>query len=268
MKAPTFFLEGIVHERDETSNFEGPLNVILMLLSRNKIEIRDIQISLILDQYLEFISKMEEMDLEIASEFAQMASHLLYLKTSTLLKSDEEVTELELLMESLEQVRNKGDYARIKLVTPELGRIAEQGLMLYVRGPEPQRDVPPYAYSHEGLELLKALSDVFYRGVAYLESDEPRGLVPGRIVYNVKEKSREIINLMRGGEKVSLRKLFSGSKSRSELVATFISVLELCSSGHLVFSESEEGVMASFTGDADTDEILDSLAGGQSDEED
>jgi Uncharacterized conserved protein len=267
MKAPTFFLEGIMHERDETSNFEGPLNVILMLLSKNKIEIRDIQISLILEQYLEFISKMEETDLEIASEFAQMASHLLYLKTATLLKSDEEVSELELLMESLEQIKNKGDYSRVKIIAPELGKIAERGLMMYVRGPEPQKNVPPYAYSHEGVELLKALRAVFFRGAAYIEADEPQGIIPARIVYNVREKSREIISIMRGGENISLKKLFSGSKSRSEFVATFISVLELCASGYLMFSESEEGVMASFTGDADMDEILEALSEGQSSEE-
>ena len=82
-------------------DFEGPLNLILMLLSKNKIEIRDIKISDILDQYLDYLAQMESMDLEIASEFIQMASHLLYIKTKTLLSTEDEVSELEMLIASL-----------------------------------------------------------------------------------------------------------------------------------------------------------------------
>ena len=108
MENPSFFLEGVVKEKNELQDFEGPLSLILMLLSKNKIEIRDIKISEILDQYLEYLAQMQSMDLEIASEFVQMASHLLYIKTKTLLTSDdEEVSELEVLMASLEQLKCK-----------------------------------------------------------------------------------------------------------------------------------------------------------------
>ena len=79
MDNPSFHLEGVVREKDEMQDFEGPLSLILMLLSKNKIEIRDIKISEILDQYLEYLAEMESMDLEIASEFIQMASHLLFI---------------------------------------------------------------------------------------------------------------------------------------------------------------------------------------------
>ena len=75
-------------ERNELQDFSGPLSLILMLLSKNKIEIRDIKIAEILDQYLEYLDEMEKMDLEIASEFVQMASHLLYIKTRTLLAGE------------------------------------------------------------------------------------------------------------------------------------------------------------------------------------
>ena len=81
MENPNFFLEGIVKNKDELENFEGPLSLILLLLSKNKIEIRDISISDILEQYLDYLDQMQNMDLEIASEFVQMAAHLLYIKT-------------------------------------------------------------------------------------------------------------------------------------------------------------------------------------------
>ena len=103
MENPNFYLEGIVHEKDAMQDFEGPLSLILQLLSKNKIEIRDISISDILDQYLAWLEEAQSMDLEIASEFVQMAAQLLYIKTRTLLAADEEeVSELELLMTSLE----------------------------------------------------------------------------------------------------------------------------------------------------------------------
>ena len=79
MDNPTFHLDGVVKDRNELQDFDGPLSLILMLLSKNKIEIRDIKISEILDQYLEYLDRMEKMDLEITSEFVQMASHLLYI---------------------------------------------------------------------------------------------------------------------------------------------------------------------------------------------
>ena len=86
---PMFRLEGVVKDKNGEQDFEGPLSLILMLLSKNKIEIRDINISEILDQYLAYLETMEAMDLEIASEFVQMASHLLYIKTKMLLNLDD-----------------------------------------------------------------------------------------------------------------------------------------------------------------------------------
>jgi segregation and condensation protein A len=71
--------------RDEPEDFTGPLDLILLLLSKNKIEIRDIRISELLDQYLAYLEKMRELDLDIASGFEQMAAHLMFIKTRMLL---------------------------------------------------------------------------------------------------------------------------------------------------------------------------------------
>ena len=125
---PTYFLEGIIHDKSEMADFEGPLSLILLLLSKNKIEIRDIKISEILDQYLEYLNAMEKLDLEIASEFVQMASYLLYIKTRMLLTEEKEVTELEQLIASLEQLKCKDTYAAVKSVTPMLDAAAQTGL--------------------------------------------------------------------------------------------------------------------------------------------
>ena len=69
MENPSFHLEGIVRDKDSMQDFEGPLSLILMLLQKNKIEIRDLSVSDILDQYLDYLERMQSLDLEIASEF-------------------------------------------------------------------------------------------------------------------------------------------------------------------------------------------------------
>lgn len=237
MENPTFHLESIVKSKDEMQDFSGPLNLILMLLSKNKIEIRDLKISEILDQYLEYIDKMHEMDLDVASEFVQMASHLVYIKTRTLLVSEEEVTELEELIASLEQLKCRDAYITIKAVIPEILKHAEQGIKMFSKQPEPLKKIgsKDYTYSHEPVELLEALHNVFSKNGDNTERQEL--LVPCHIVYNVRNKSEELVELLQNCKRKSLKTLYEMSKSRSEVVATFISVLELCSMGNFIVEE-------------------------------
>ena len=105
MGEPQYRLEGIVHTKSETmEDFEGPLDVIFELLSKNKIEIQDVSITAILEQYLGYLDEMKRMDMEIASEFITMASHLMLIKTKMLLSAAEQAeaeSELDLLRQSL-----------------------------------------------------------------------------------------------------------------------------------------------------------------------
>lgn len=259
MENPTFHLEGVVKSRDDVQDFEGPLSLILMLLSKNKIEIRDISISDILDQYLEYLDEMQRMDLEVASEFVQMAAYLLYIKTRTLLAAEEEVTELEQLMSSLEQLKAKDAHEAVKTVLPALSELSAQGMLLWTR---PQEPVAPaakvYDYRHEGADLLRALYTVFSRSDAKLPGPpELRALAPKRIVYGVRDKSREIIRILSEGP-TTLRALYEAGHSRSEVVATFLSVLELCSMGSVLISEEEGEQLLTFAG-GDTESIIEAI---------
>lgn len=257
MENPSFFLEGIVREKDEQRDFEGPLNLILMLLSKNKIEIRDIKIADILDQYLEYLERMQSMDLEIASEFVQMAAHLLYIKTRTLLAAEEEVSELEALMQSLEQLKCKDVFSAIQKVTPELKKAAEMGLLYYAKPPEPLPKVTKeYEYRHEPVDLLKALRAIYSRGVRTQET-ELLGAVPKRIVYSVRDKSMEILNRLKDGG-VTLKGFYAQCRSRSEIVATFMSILELCSLGSVTISRADEDYLVEFAGGS-IDEIIEKI---------
>lgn len=258
MENPTFFLEGIVKERNELQDFQGPLSLILMLLSKNKIEIRDIKIADILDQYLEYLAEMERMDLEIASEFVQMASHLLYIKTRTLLAGDEEVSELEELMSSLEQLKCRDIYTAVQKVVPELKRASETGLLYYAKLPEPlPKTSREYEYKHEPADLFKALYAVVTRGGKPIEPEFAHRIAPSRIVYEVRTKSRELIERLQNGP-ARLSALYSECGSRSEIVATFISILELCSMGSVELSGDEDDYTLSFIG-GNVEEILERI---------
>lgn len=260
MENPSFHLEGVVREKDELQDFEGPLSLILMLLSKNKIEIRDIKIADILDQYLEYLAQMQSMDLEIASEFIQMAAHLLYIKTRTLLTNDEEeVSELEVLMASLEQLKARDALAAVQKVTPQLKSAAEKGLLYFSKLPEPAPKQPTgYAYKHEPVDLLRALYNIYSRGgKAPEQNDALAQAIPQRIIYSVRDKSRQILELLRAGN-VTLDELYRCCKTRSEVVAAFVSVLELCSMGSVQISRNEAGYDLSFTG-GDVDEIMEKI---------
>lgn len=259
MEDMTYRLEGIIKSEEDYKDFEGPLNLILMLLSKNKIEIRDIQISLILDQYLEQIEKMQEMDLEVASEFIQMASHLLYLKTRTLLAGEEtEISELDALIASLEQLKCRDAYMSIKKITESFDLATRKGLLFQSRPPEPLPK-QPYSYKHEPAELLAAIAAMFSRGGVVAEDIVRQQVIPKKIVYGVRTKSEEILALLKDAPELSMRKLFADSKSRSEVVATFISILEMCSVGGLMITETENDYVISLTGVHDAEHLLERI---------
>lgn len=113
----------------KTNDFEGPLDLLCHLIDKNKMDICDINISDITDQYIEYLNKMEELNLEIASEFLIMASTLLYLKSRTLLPvvensdSDEkELTEEELLQRIIEYKKYKENSEKLRIMYQENSR--------------------------------------------------------------------------------------------------------------------------------------------------
>ena len=261
MENPSFHLEGIVRERNSLQDFEGPLNLILLLLQKNKIQIRDLSISYILEQYLQYLDRMQEMDLEIASEFVQMASHLLYLKTKTLLTSEEDVSELEILMQSLEQLQARDRFAAMADIIPQLRKASERGLLYFTKLPEPIRQAQEYGYRHDPVDLLKAMLSIWTRDGSANPVSEERiiAAMPRRIVYSVREKGREILLSLREGPR-ALNSIYSLCGTRSELVATFVAVLELCSAGSLHMENIEGQVVLSFSGTAlEIDELVERI---------
>lgn len=235
MDNPIFKLEKVVQGRGETmGDFEGPLDLILFLLSKNKIEIQDIPISLILEQYLGYLEARKQMDLEVASEFVTMAAHLMYIKTRMLLSlEDEEAqSEMDALIQSLE-ARKRGDiYARIKTLAGYLSPMGEFGRDILLRMPEPMERGKIYEYDHRPGDLILAMEEVTdRRGQAEAQPDlKPFDEIVRREPYSVEHKAREIFQRLKTGGITRFLLLFRTSRSRSEIVATFMAILELCRS--------------------------------------
>ncbi len=243
MDGPVYKLEHVVRSREGMEDFEGPLDLILYLLSRNKIEIQDIPIALILDQYLAYLELRQQLDLEVASEFITMAAQLMFIKTRMLLSiEDEEAqSEMEELVKALEERRSGESYAKIKYAAARLGPMGEFGRSILVRNPEPMERSRVLEYSHVPAELLAALGEVANRGERRLPPPlSSFQQIVQKEPYPVSSKAEEILALLKRGIS-SFRLLFRGSRSRSEIVATFLAVLELCKARviHLAGSERE-----------------------------
>ena len=167
MEAPIYHLEGVVKARaeEELGDFTGPLDLILHLLSKNRMEIKDIQISLILDQYLQWMSQRKELDLEVASEFVTMASHLVYIQTRMLLSihDEEALSEMEQLIASLEAHQRHENYLKVKVVTRELSDRYAVGRDYITKVPEHLPVSRTYRYVHPKEDLQRAMQAVLSR---------------------------------------------------------------------------------------------------------
>ena len=246
MSEPQYHLEGIVHTRnDGLEDFEGPLDVIFLLLSKNKIEIQDVSITAILEQYLAYLDEMKRMDMEIASEFITMASNLMLIKTKMLLSAAEQAeaeSELDQIRQALIERQRKEAIEQIRFAVSVLEPRNEIGRSLFTKDPEPLRRDKTYRYKHSVQDMLLALDTIAERNDRMLPPPTVnfKGIV-GKEPYPVTKKAAEVIRnlVLRGVER--LKNLFRNNRSRSEVVATFLAILELCKTGSATLEDDDSG---------------------------
>ena len=217
-------------------SFEGPLDLLLQLIARNKLNIYDIQLTVLFDQYMEQIELMKEQDLEIASEFLEMAARLIYMKTVSLLPRHDEIEQLkqELTGELLE-------YQICQQMAQKLGAMTD-GFNSFIRRPEELDFEQTYEIIHKSDTLYLAYLAAVGRGQRRLPpSVAPFTKIVAKKIVAVSTKIVFVIrNLWKGGSK-KLSALYSTAQSRSELIATFLAVLELCKANRVeIGGENEE----------------------------
>ena len=223
--------------------YDGPLDLLLTLLQKNKLDIFDIPISEITGQYMEELRRMAEADLEISTEFLLMASKLLLMKSRALLpveKPEEDEMTPEQLSERL------AEYKKVKEAARLLGEVQFSSAANYFKLPEKLPKIPPEN------SLLRALFAVLQR----VEDRQPptaenfSGIV-GHEKVSLPDKIKEVMSFVRKRKKASFGSIFEGCKSRGEVVTVFLAVLHLVSRGRIKMKETKDDIIFTKTGEED-----------------
>jgi segregation and condensation protein A len=208
--------------------FEGPLDLLLYLIKKEEVDIYDIPIERITNQYMEYLSLMQLLNLEVAGEFLVMAATLMYIKSRMLLPADQQVTDSETEDGEdprWELIRQLVEYKKFKDAALQLGRREEEQANIFPRhgtdaGVEVNKDVPLAEVSI--FDLINAFNDVLKKATA---REDFREIIEER--FTVSDKIEEILYTLRDRSEMIFNELFASAGSRAEVVVTFLALLEL-----------------------------------------
>ena len=209
--------------------FSGPLDLLLHLIKENKMDILNIEMEKITDQYMEYLNKMEEMNLEVTSNYLVLASELLYIKSKMLLprpKDDEEEEEdprSELVTRLLE-------YQTYKEITKTLKEKEELRKEIYTKAPEDMKD-----FMTEGVNITDELIKKF---LLRQKENKPIHTQVTEKEVTVAERRKRIKDIIFKKKKVSFFELFE-DYSKEYVVATFLAVLEMAKAGELTIKQEK-----------------------------
>ncbi len=223
--------------------FDGPLELLLHLISKNKVSIYDIPISLILEQYMDYIEDLKKMDLEVSSEFIEMAARLMWIKSKMLLPK----TDLEEEDPRMSLAEALAEYKRYKKVLEAFREDQKAAGITYVRKTEQLEFDKQHKLTYETDVLTDAYRNVLRRADRALPPPmksfagivgRPIASVPARIIGILRSLKRKVT--------CSFRSLFHSARSRSEIVATFLAVLELSKSKYVEMDSRSDDVYLTF----------------------
>lgn len=207
-------------------NFEGPLDLLLHLIKESDIDIFNISIEKITKQYFDYIQKMEELNLNIASEYLVMAAELMEMKSKTLLPNSKLDSDDEFEEDPKEQlIRRLLEYQRYKEITGSFKELEEERSQFYTKSPENMRQ-----YSEEEVSLgdvtLDDLMDAFQKFLQRKEMEKPLSTKITKKEYSVTKRCNEIRQILKEKKKVEFKDLFD-IYSKDYVVVTFLSILDL-----------------------------------------
>ncbi len=219
--------------------FEGPLDLLLYLIKKSEVDIYEIEIGKITDQYLSYIDQIQDMNLELAGDFLVMAATLVYIKSRTLLPEDQQPPEEEAEEDDprWELIRQLVEYKKFKEAAGDLGERADlRGRIFHREAPAPRVKAPvPDSLGRVGVfDLVKAFQQVLQRA---REREGFREVYEDR--YTVSEKIEAILDLMEKQQRIRFSTLFNDMTSRAEIVVTFLALLELIRLKQLRCEQSE-----------------------------
>ena len=220
------------------TDFEGPLDLLLHLIAKNKLNIYDISVSELVDQYLAHIQASKEQDMDIDSAFLEMAARLIYLKTVSLLPKQQEAEELKQQLQG-ELI----EYQICRQIAQTLTNMTE-GFGCIVRRPVTIDLDKAYKRRHDAALLPQYYNDAAGRGLRRLPP--PAAAFSGIVSKKIVPVSSKIIQVMRRFKtktSVSFGSLFQSGRSRSDIVATFLAVLELLKNRRITAEQEQNDIL-------------------------
>lgn len=228
--------------------FEGPLDLLLHLIKKNEVDIYDIPIAHITEQYLEYLEFLQIVNLELVGDYLALAAELGYIKSRMLLpKIEDEEEEEEDPREEL--VRRLLEYERYKDAAEDLKSMDILGREIFLRGGD-QKAI--FGEPEEETEYVRtdiwSLIDAFRDLYNKKELSYKEDILYTAETLSVEERSETLIEFLRSRKEVHFTELFSDDKTKPELVVTFLSVLELCKNGliGIVQNDDSEGIIIKF----------------------
>lgn len=245
--------------------FEGPLELLEHLIKKNKLDICTVSLIEITDQYIEYLNRMEETNLDISTDFLLVATNLLYIKSKALLpKHDEQEDDVEDAANSLTEALK--ERARMKIISEKFRNMQFDGTFSYFREEEkieknPVKKIPD---SIDPAKLYAAFMTVLERTErrAPPPKDNFTGIV-GREPVSVKEKAGGLIRKLKKEKKVRFENIFQNVHHKNEVVAIFLAVLELMKLNRIYTYEEDDKILITL-GDnenIDTEELISNING-------
>ena len=217
--------------------FEGPMDLLLFLISKHKLSINDIPILDIVEQYLSYVKELQLENLDTASEFLEMAARLVYIKTVSLLPAHEEADKLA------EELKGElTEYLDCQIIAGKLNMLAK-GFDYYSRIPQEFEENLTYTRLHEPVELYRAYVSAVGKGKRKLPPpiEAFSGIVTKKIV-SVTSRIAFILQNFMNARKKRFISFFEKSESKSEMVATFLAILTLAKAKRISFEGSGDSV--------------------------
>lgn len=226
-----FLWSGHMEYKIKIDEFEGPMDLLLHLIKKEDIDIFDIEVETITKQYLEYLHAMEEMDLDIASEYLIMAAELIEMKSSQLLPKPE-VLDDEYEEDPREKlIKRLIEYKRYKEITGEFRNLESIRKQYYTKEVSDMREYAAIDNSASfGDVSLDDLTKAFQKFLERKELEKPLNTKITKREYSVGERSKEIRYLLKKQKKVSFEDLFEVF-TKEYVVVTFLSILDLARKG-------------------------------------
>lgn len=216
------------------NDFEGPLDLLLHLIKESNINICDINIIEITEQYLNFIEKEQNLNLNIASEYLIMAAELIEIKSKMLLpKQEKNIDEETDIKENL--INKLIEYNKYKGIIPQLKELNNERNTIYTKSPENLDYLEKEKVNNESSEL-HILLDAFNKFLNEQKDNEPLKTTVTKKEYSIEKRNKEIKNILRKKNIINFIELFD-TISKEYIVITFLSILDLAKKSEIIIEQ-------------------------------